>query len=317
MRVLILGATGQDGIILSGLLSADKDLEVIAVHRSRCDQALAFPPSVQCVGIDNYEEMSLHNLFKQCSPDVVVNLVGQSSVGASFLNEAATNYANYQIPRNICSVLEKFPSTSLFHASSAYIFDCSGPIGFDSRTLALSPYAKSKASIYSHLKGLGSMRDRICVLHFFNHISQNSDVRFLLPKLVHLFLSSSPEKCVSVEVENIRPIRNWGLSVDYMDLVHKILRLNVTERNFEYFIGSNLSLSVLDAIEAISEYCGKRFSLVDSGLQMRPHDPLRVDIDPSLLTSQGLHMPKYSQEEFIGKVVDMFSGSSLLQSGGI
>ena len=317
MRVIILGATGQDGSILSSLLSAQANLEVVAVHRSHCSKKLVFPPSMQCVGIDNYEEKSLEELFTQYLPDVIVNLVGQSSVGASFLNEAATNYANYQIPRNICNVLEKFPSAHLFHASSAYIFDCSRPIDFDSKIVAISPYAKSKASIYGYLKSLDSLSDRITILHFFNHISRNSDVRFLLPKLAHLFLSSSSENCVSVMVENTRPIRNWGLSVDYMDVVRKILDLSASQRNFEYFIGSNLSLSVIDVIETISEYCGKRFSLVDLGLQMRPHDPFRVDINPSLLTSQGLNMPSYSQEGFIGQVVDMFSESSLLKSGGV
>lgn len=306
MKIIVFGASGQDGRLLVEILSQDTNFEVVAVSRSATERGFGRQRNIIYIQHTDYSVEGITRLFDCEAPDVVFNLIGQSSVGRSFFAKQETFIANFTVPKNICEALLRFPGSYFFHASSAYIFDCSTSIGPNSKLSAVSPYALSKLQIYSHIRQLHALTGRCSILHLFNHISEFSDQRFLFPKIVRSFLKS-PLEHVNINVDSALPVRNWGFSIDYMNSVKQILMMNHDQRRPEYFIGSNLHLSVYEVLELTSAQLGKTYSLHSANAELRPHDPPRVEMKQSLLLDQGIKLPLYEKHSFISDAIDLFS----------
>ena len=251
----------------------------------------------------NFDGTKNHlDIINQYNPTHVINLIGQSSVGESFKNEELTYKTNYQIAYEIGEHIYKNSASLYLIASSAYIFDCSKPISPKSKINAISPYAKSKAKAYQELTNLFKEKESICFLHFFNHLSQYSDERFVIPKLIKEFKSTDND-LVKLRVGNIKKIRNWGLSEDYMKLTFEILKKPNHKRYKDYFIGSGFETSIEKLIVDISKAFKKKYILESNQSIYRLHDPDQVIIDRDLLISQNISLPNYDPFEFIQNLI--------------
>ena len=316
MNILLLGASGQDGRILLHLLANDQTLSVYPIYRTEPSLAAhqsSLPSRYTPISMGEISSASFLSIIDKCSIDIVVNLAGQSSVGKSFSCFEETFAANYFLPFNLSEALLLRPSVLLVHASSAYIFDCSTPIGPKSQIKALSPYAISKAKIYRHIISTEALRQRTVILHFFNHVSPYSDRRFLLPKIVDSFLvrpdSSPPRLCLC----NLSHRRDWGLSSDYMEILSSIVSDPSRHAGKEYFVGSGLSMSVGEILTTVAELLSSSYSLAIEESLRGPADPPSVLIDPSVVDGQDIELPHYSPVDFIQKYLQQkSSGSSWL-----
>ena len=301
MRILIFGITSQDGQILADILFQNKVDFLGIIRQSNIPQSLR--SHTKRLKLCDFEKTKDYlELINEYNPTHVINLIGQSSVGNSFKNKEDTYKANYQIAYEIGEYIYKNSNSLYFVASSAYIFDCSKPISYNSKINAISPYAKSKAKAYEELKKLFKEKESLFFLHFFNHTSKFSDERFILPKLIKQFKLSN-NNLVKLKLGNIKKIRNWGLSEDYMKVIFEILKKPKNIINKEYFIGSDFEKSIEEIIFNISKTFKKEYIIESNQLAYRPHDPEQVIIDPNLLISQNISLPNYKPLEFIQRLI--------------
>lgn len=291
--VLVLGGNSQDGKTLIDL-SKNSDLKFIFVARSKTkvkhfDEELVF--------VSDYSIPELADLLSKYNPRYVLNLIGQSSVGKSFVIPEETYRINYHMAKNIFNFVVCQSKAHFIQASTAYIFDCSTPIGPTSKIRAISPYADSKAKFYTDFKegNLDSSKNRLTFLHLFNHVSKYSDRRFVLPKILSSFRTSC--KFTDLTLENAHKSRDWGLSEDYMKIVMQLCSYDSQSLNYEYFIGSGLQLKLLDIVKSLEGITGIKCRLHCFDGIPRDHDPDYVILSNNI-DFQGISLPKYTTTGF-------------------
>ena len=304
--IIIYGGSSQDAINLSHQLSTHK-LHHVLVFRST-PRSFANSTYRTCLTSD-YSCSHLKYLTTYFKPSTVFNFVGQSSVGLSFSCEDLTFYANYTLALRLAETTLSYSQAHFYHPSSAYIFDCSSPVGPNSKLRPISPYASSKAKAYSFLKHTYASSARISFLHFFNHVSQYSSSQFIIPKIIRAFLST-PRSETILSLGDVNKRRDWSMSSDFMSILASSCTLN-TPLAPELFLSSNLNLSVNDIVTSISHHLNQSYTINPTCSVSRPWDPDQVTICPDLLDSQPF-LPRYTATNFIQSLCNDFSHQSTL-----
>ena len=291
--VLVLGGNSQDGKTLIDL-SEKSDLQFIFIARSKTnckyfDERLVF--------VSDYSDTELAELLFKYNPRYILNLIGQSSAGRSFAIPKETYNVNYHLAKHIFNFVINHSDAHFIQASTAYIFDCSTPIGPASKIRAISPYADSKARFYTDSKArhIDLFSNRLTFLHLFNHVSKYSDRRFVLPKIISSFKTAC--KFTDLTLENVHKSRDWGLSEDYMKIVMELCSYDSQSLNFEYFIGSGLQLKLLDIVKSLENITGITCRLHCFDGIPRDHDPDSVILSKNI-GAQGISLPKYTPTDF-------------------
>ena len=128
MRVLILGVTGQDGLILASKLQSSPNLRVFGTTRrsiANLDRQLGLPLSqfITCIQLNPEQKNDLLSLIEQVQPDQIFVLAGQSSVGLSFADPHQTISSAANILLNVLEgVRLKAPKCRVFNAVSSECF---------------------------------------------------------------------------------------------------------------------------------------------------------------------------------------------------
>jgi GDPmannose 4,6-dehydratase len=257
-KVLITGATGQDGIF-----STYKFLkENFEVHATTSDikspKAVRFRglfPNVNLIEFKDYSQFG--DLLVLYKPEVVINLAAVSSVAESFKDPDLCEEVNYGIPSKIAKIIssdEKFHSIRLFQASSSEMFGNSSDVkqSEDSDLNPLSPYGVSKAK--THLELLRFRRDaglNVSTGILFNHESEFRDKKFVSMKLVTSLIELQKGIRNYIHVGNLDSFRDWGYAKDYADAIFKIC---VDGSPADYVVSSGESYSIREfAMKVIEE----------------------------------------------------------------
>lgn len=283
-KVLITGASGQDGHYLISLLR-QQGCVVHAQSRHQTHPSLDGDGTCWHVG-DPTDRDFLASLIATIMPDEIYNLAAVSRPIQSWGAPRETADVNAFVPQDICELLLKHkPDCRLFQASSSEIFGDAVDHAQNEQTLCApkSPYGAAK--LYAH-RIVGAYRAQYG-LHvstgiLFNHESPKRPLSYVSQKIayaaaaVSLGLSETPETD-----ERGRPIllegkmvlgdlsvrRDFGFAGDYVEAMRLIVQHPTAD---DYVIGTGQDHS-------IEEFCHQAFSLV--GHNWKDH----VVTDPGLI----------------------------------
>jgi GDPmannose 4,6-dehydratase len=240
---LVTGVTGQDGTYLAQALASRGD-RVVGIARG----APATPtyPGVEFVRGDVEDETFVARVVGDTQPAEIYHLAGQTSVGVSFAEPAATFRS---IALGTLSVLEAArrvaPTTRVFLASSGEVFGNlgDGVAHEDTPFRPLSPYGGAKAAAselgrsYRAAYGL-----HLCVAFLFNHESPLRSPSFVTKKIVRAACRIARGGTERLELGDTSVVRDWGWAPEYVDAAMRILARD-TPDDFVIATGESCSLA--------------------------------------------------------------------------
>lgn len=283
-KVLITGASGQDGYYLINLLR-QRGCEVNAQSRRQTHPNLRSDGTHWHVG-NPADRDFLDKLISSVMPDEVYNLAAVSRPVQSWGAPRETADVNAFVPQDICELLLKYkPDCRLFQASSSEIFGSVADLAQNEQTICApkSPYGAAK--LYAH-RIVGAYRAQYG-LHvstgiLFNHESPKRPLSFVSQKIAYAAAAVSLGLNETPEVnERGRPIlldgkialgdlsirRDFGFAGDYVEAMRLIVQHPMAD---DYVIGTGEDHSIED-------FCNQAFSLV--GHKWTDH----VVLDPGLI----------------------------------
>lgn len=289
MKVLILGATGQDGSILSEILAKKNENTVFcpvrSLEKSKEKDYLCRLFAKNNVKAFNfcYTENGIKKLVADLKVDTIVNFSAESNVFNPWSNITETMRVNAGIPSAILdSLIENKLNTKFIQASSSLVFG-SGDVDFCNEETIRSPifpYGIAKNTADLLIKQARQKHNiNASSLIFFNHESERRSEHFLTKKVVLAARRISKGSKEKVILGNIDSYRDVGLAHDFMSVVSLI----VSEKdNEDYVVGTGSLLCIRDIIKQIFLYHNLNYEdhiVVDSQL-IRNHDTryLKADI---------------------------------------
>jgi GDPmannose 4,6-dehydratase len=279
-RVLVTGASGQDGHYLFELLRGDG----CEIHAQTRRPAPVPTTDVKWHSGDLTNSEFLEFLIVEQRPDEIYNLAALSRPTQSWIAIRETAELNAFVPQSICDLLVRhLPHCRLFQATSSEIFgDCSDEYQDEnSQCLPRSPYGIAK--LYAH-QTIGAYRRQYglhaCSGILFNHESPFRPLSFVSQKIAYAAAAVSCGLLETPELDELgRPIlsdgmlslgdltvrRDFGFAADYAEAMRLILRHPDPS---DYVVGTGEAHS-------IEELCETAFAAVE--LDWRPH--VRIDQD--------------------------------------
>ena len=227
---LIIGASGQDGRLLTELL-LQRGYEVRGWTRSEPVTASL----CECEQINLLNSSTVEHEFRRLRPDEIYYLAAfhHSTEHRIKLSEAELLKRSLEVHLvGLQNVLETIKArgrrTRLFYAASSHVFGAPGRSEQDERTpiLPASAYGNSKAA------GL-----RCCQLYreeglfaaagiLFNHESALRPPSFLSQKIVRGALQAQRDPAFKLVLGDLAARTDWGYAPDYVDAMHQILQLS-------------------------------------------------------------------------------------------
>lgn len=258
MRVLVTGASGQDGTyLIERLIDAGHEVYGTALPTDPLLPGLiASYPSVEIVELDLADLGQVREVATAVRADQVFNLGGISSVAYSWENPGLTGLVSGVAPVVLLeAALEANPEVRFVQASSSEMFgDAPGTIHNENSPLQpVSPYACAKA--YAH-QSIAAMRMRgvhAASAILFNHESPRRPEGFVTRRVTRgvAMVATGRADALMIGDPDIR--RDWGWAPDYVDALIRIAEAD-TPRDF--VIATGRSTSVREFAEAAFEAAG-------------------------------------------------------------
>lgn len=310
---LILGASGQDGRLLSkGLIEGGH--RVIGVSRSRLRNLDTFQfaePAFSWIQADLAEEGVLESVLEAVKPNAIYNLAGFSHVGDSWANEEISFRINFSLVKQLVEVVERIGDLGgavpfLFHASSSEIFGDTSDHPQDERTLfsPVSPYGKHKARAHEFLRESRTNKGlKIGIGISYNHESPLRPENFVSRKIslgVNRIARGEQE---SLTLGNLDAVRDWGYAGDFVRAMTSIVAKQAAE---DFIISTGVQHSIRDFLEiafcelGVEDWQSK--VVVDQGL-IRPSDPKNLVGNPRKIERHLGWQPKTSFEALVRMMV--------------
>ena len=260
---LITGITGQDGPYLAKFL-LEKNYKVYGTYRITTERTfwrLKFlnilnNENLKLIVMDITDQHSVSICIKECKPDEIYNLAGQSFVGSSFNQPFVTiNTCGLAILNILNSIVQFDPKIKLYQASTSEMFGNSyevdeNNIKFQSESTNFnpcSPYGSAKLLAHNLVKNYREAYK----LHastgiLFNHESPIRGSEFVTKKITQNVAKIKLGITESFEIGNLDSWRDWGFAEEYVQAMWLILQ---QENPDDYCIASERTNSVRKFIE--------------------------------------------------------------------
>jgi len=259
-RHLIVGGLGQDGCLLTDLLTSFGHPVLCTTqrkdgikHNSQAGLEIIVSPSV-----DNYLRV-----INQFMPDVIYNFASLSSVFNCEKNPQESLNSNYHFPKLLFMAVEKYlllnplKQVQFVQAGSSEMFGGSKEPVTEISTRALqSIYGKHKNLAHDFLESKKEISQnlRISNLFLFNHESIFRGENFISQKIAKaaaniLLLGDS-----QTQFGNVKAARDWGCAREY---VRAIAMLGTKFTNENYVVSSGKSHTIEELLNYAFDYVGK------------------------------------------------------------
>ena len=232
-RVLVTGATGQDGTLLVRRLVAE-GAEVHGVTLSGERHGVWAEPQLAGVHLhvaDLADADRVREVVADVSPDEIFNLAGQTSVAASWADPVstirATGLGAVVVFDAALAVQEsRGAPVRVLQASSAEIFGSARDVPQTEQTplAPVSPYGAAKALAHQ-MAGIYRSRGLFvatCIL--FNHESPLRPDSFVTLKITAGAARFAVHGGEVLRLGNLDAVRDWGWAEDYVDAMVRVLR---------------------------------------------------------------------------------------------
>lgn len=205
-KVLITGALGQDGIIISKILKK-QNYSVIGLIKKN------YEVKIQGVNyiVNNLKNSNkLKNLIKKINPNYLIHF---ASINNSFHNNKNNDYKklyldNILISKNIINLtIENNKKTKIIFIGSSQMYGLTKTNIIDEKTKFKSSnyYGKYKIFIHNYLMKLKKKyKLNATSLILFNHDSKFRNKKFLLPRLINAFKKNNKRFIKKIYRENIK-----------------------------------------------------------------------------------------------------------------
>jgi len=284
--VVVTGATGQDGTLLTELLAAEGQ-RVIGIARS-------VPAEPRRAGIELFagdvlDREFLDRLVAENQPSQIYHLAGQSSVGASFQDPEGTFRSVALGTQNVLEAARRAAvRPRVLVASSGEVFgnlgDQAAREGMPYRPL--SPYAGAKAAASDIAAGYRSAFGlHVAIAYFYNHESPIRPPRFVTRKIVRAACRIARGLERRLELGDTSVVRDWGWAPEYVEAARRMLALDAPE---DFVIATGQSCALADFVDAVFSSLGlaaKDHVVTDASL-LRPSEVPVMRADPSRAAEQ-------------------------------
>jgi GDPmannose 4,6-dehydratase len=258
---LITGITGQDGSYLAELLLQNR-YEVHGIVRrastintARIDHLLEPTERITL----HYGDLSdgFSNLLHELKPDEIYNLASMSHVRVSFDVPLYTLDINATGPARILEAIRRLnlKNTRFYQASSSEMYGTSPPPQSETTPfMPCSPYGVAKLAAYWITR---TYRDAYGIFAsngvLFNHESDRRGETFVTKKIVRSAVRIKLGLESKLALGNLKAMRDWGHSRDYMRAIHMILQ---HDRPDDFVVATGEHYSVQFFLERVFDELG-------------------------------------------------------------
>lgn len=251
MRILITGALGQDGQILSDMHLANGD-EVAGVIRPGLGDSQKNGMSYFGINLGKKEVCS--DFLEYFKPDVIYHLAavhGSSTNMQSILSQNRTSLFEIQsdTTNNFIKYMENHNETHLLVALSSKMYSSSNGIRAISENSIVNPsddYGIAKSYSLEVLKNAREKSDlRVSGLILFNHTSRLSKKEFLFPQIAESLRTNPIEQVIS-GLHNPKALIDM---TDAYEVCEGIFQISTAGYSEEFVIGSGNLFELSELVE--------------------------------------------------------------------
>jgi GDPmannose 4,6-dehydratase len=312
-RVLVTGATGQDGTLLVRRLLADSH-DVHGLTLSRPPSVDAWGPRAGRVTLhegDLADAARVRQVVMDVAPEEIYNLAGQTSVAASWQEPvqtiAATGLGAAAVFDAALSLQDRTGTpVRVFQASSAEIFGAADetPQTEETPVRPASPYGAAKALAH-HMARISRSRGlRVATGILYNHESPLRPTSFVTRKITSAAARLAVEGGEPLQLGNLDASRDWGWADDYVDAMVRACRHDVAD---DFVIATGQAHTVADFVRVAFARAGItrwRDHVEVNARFVRPTEASVQVGDSSKAARELGWTPSVPFEEVVGRMVD-------------
>ncbi|MDC0902881.1 GDP-mannose 4,6-dehydratase [Pelagibacteraceae bacterium] len=314
-KFLILGATGQDGSLISRFL-VNKKFNVYGLARksatgnlNNIKDLIKFPNFTICHG-DLLDLISIEKIIRKVKPDEIYNFADQDHVRWSFEIPSYSFDVTGSSVVKILEIIKNYsPKSKFFQPLSSNIFGGSKNTKQNENEpfTPLSIYALGKVTAYYACEMYKKIYNlKIYNAIFYNHESEVRPEEYVTRKITKSAVRIYYGKQKKIQLGDIKAKIDWGYAKDYVEVAYKIMQLKKPDC---FIIGSGQSCSVEYFLKKSFEYVGldyKKYLVVNKKL-LRPSKNATLIAD----TGKAKKFFKYKNKTSIDKLVSIMMETDL------
>ena len=249
---LILGVTGQDGILLSKILKKDK-YEIYSISRSKYKFDKLKKNCLRNVKHFKYdicETKNIIDLINKIKPDEIYNFTGVTDLKTSEKNKEFTLKVNFTCVKNILDeIYNKNSKVKFFQSLSSEMFEINkfskkNIINEKSKLKVNNFYSLSKIKLYKYISFLRKKKNALIYCGFlFNHDSFYRDNRFIIKKISNHLKKKIIKK--PMKIENIYYRKDISHAGNIVEGIYKLVQNKIC---YDVVIGSGNFISIKEII---------------------------------------------------------------------
>jgi GDPmannose 4,6-dehydratase len=312
-RVLVTGATGQDGTLLVGRLVAEgADVHGITLSGDR--QGIWAEPALADVPLhvaDLGDADRVREVVADVSPDEIYNLAGQTSVAASWADPVGTIRATglgAVVVFDAAFAVQQSRGTPVrvLQASSAEIFGSAADVPQTEETalVPVSPYGAAKALAHQMARVYRSRGLFVATCILYNHESPLRPEAFVTRKITAGAARIAVEGGENLRLGNLDAVRDWGWAEDYVDAMVRACRHTEAD---DFVVASGMTHTVGEFVQAAFARAGiddwEDHVEIDPAF-VRPVDANVQRGDSSKALRKLDWRPTVAFDEVVGRMVD-------------
>lgn len=242
---LIAGITGQDGIYLSRLLIKN-NFQVIGLSRTKSVKKKSL-----LIIKTNYSDKQIRKIIRKFKPIQIYNLASISSPPLSWIRPHDTFRSIINITTTFLEILKKNNTIKFFNASTSEIFkESKEKLNENSTIFPKNPYGIAKAAAHFMVSAYRKKYKIFAVNGiFFNHVSPYTKKIFLPAYVISECRKIKKNKNYIINIQDSRPIRDFGFAADYMNASYKMLLQKKPE---DFIIATGKSMSVKNLVNLVT-----------------------------------------------------------------
>lgn len=281
-RVLITGATGQDGSYLCELL-ADEECDIHALVTPGDPQQVSLEQLVPGICFhegDLRDTESVQAAVDAARPDEIYHLAAASSVAASWDDPVSTSELNGTGTVRVLAAVRRYglrsgtqPRTLLCSTAEMFGHPAVSPQNEKTPINPASPYGAVKAFAHSMAAVSRGQGQFVSTVILYNHESPRRPEKFVTRKITSAAARIARGSTEPLRLGNIEARRDWGFAGDYVRAMVAVTRADEPD---DFVIATGVSHSIEDFVRCAFDSAGienwREHVLIDEGL-MRPSDP--------------------------------------------
>ena len=314
-KILILGATGQDGSFMAKLMCEKRYVVHGLVRKSSTGNLKNIKDILNNKNFflhhgDLLDFISIERIIKKIRPDEIYNFADQDHVRWSFdIPFYSFDVTGGAVVKILEIIKDYSPKSKFFQPLSSNIFGNSNKKKQDESEnfSPLSIYALGKVTAYYACKMYREIYGlKIYCAIFYNHESEIRPEEYVTRKITKAVARIYYGKQKKLFLGDIKAKIDWGYARDYVEAAHKIVQLSKPD---VFIIASGKSYSVEYFVKKCFEYVGlnyKKYLKINKKL-------LRKSKTASLIgnTSKAQRIFNYKSKTNLNEIISIMMDNDL------